>query len=197
MSINPLTRKLENTRLILGSNSPRRQELLRSIGVDFEVIVKNVEEIFPEQFRKEDAAMFIARKKALAFKSELTEGSIVITADTIVAVDDLVLGKPVDEKDAERMLKLLSGRKHSVITGVCLMSTKKSESFFVKTEVSFKSLREEEIQFYISSGQAMDKAGAYGIQDWIGMTGIEYILGSYYNVVGLPVKELYENLLRF
>lgn len=197
MHANPLVEKLKGTRLILGSNSPRRQELLRSIGLEFEIILKDVDETYPEQFRREDISMFLARKKAMAFKPELTEGGIVITADTIVAVDDLILGKPTDLQDAERMLKLLSGRKHSVITGVCLMSARKSESFFVKTEVSFKNLRESEIRYYLETEPPLDKAGAYGIQDWIGKTGIEYILGSYYNVVGLPTKELYENLMRF
>lgn len=197
MNSNPLAEKLKSARIILGSNSPRRQELMRSMGIAFEVDVRPVEETFPEQFRKEDAAMFLARKKALAFKPDLIEGTLVITADTLVTVDDLVLGKPTDEADAERMLKLLSGRKHSVITGVCILSTRKSESFFARTEVSFKPLRIEEIRHYVSSGNPMDKAGAYGIQDWIGMTGIEYILGSYYNVVGLPTKELYEQLMRF
>jgi septum formation protein len=195
--LNPLAEKLKGTRIILGSNSPRRQELLHAMGIDFEVMVRPVEEVFPEQFRKEDAAMFLARKKALAFKPDLPEGSLVITADTLVAVDDLVLGKPVDTNDAERMLKLLSGRKHSVVTGVCILSARKSESFFSRTEVAFKTLRVEEIRHYISTGSPMDKAGAYGIQDWIGMTGIEYILGSYYNVVGLPTKELHEQLMRF
>ncbi len=192
-----LQAKLSGIPIILGSASPRREELFRSLNVPFSIQVKDVDESFPQNFRREDSAMFIARKKALAFKPELPEGAIVITADTLVAIDDLVLGKPTDSKDADRMLKLLSGRKHQVITGVCILSARKSESFFVKTEVAFKTLRQEEITYYIENFKPLDKAGAYGIQEWIGMIGIEYIQGSYFNVMGLPVKELYENLLRF
>lgn len=195
--MNPLTKKFEGTRIILGSNSPRRQELMTKLGLNFEVLVREVEETFPAQFRREDIAMFLARKKALAYKADVADGGIVITADTIVALDELIIGKPTDKNDAIRILKLMSGRKHSVITGVCIMSAKKSESFFVKTEVSMKMLRDNEIEYYLETENPMDKAGSYGIQDWIGMVGIEYILGSYYNVVGLPTKELYENLLRF
>lgn len=195
--MNPLTKKFEDTRIILGSNSPRRQELMTKLGLNFEVLVREVDETFPSQFRREDIAMFLARKKALAYKADVADGGIVITADTIVALDELIIGKPTDKNDAIRILKLMSGRKHSVITGVCIMSAKKSESFFVKTEVSMKMLRDNEIEFYLETENPMDKAGSYGIQDWIGMVGIEYILGSYYNVVGLPTKELYENLLRF
>jgi septum formation protein len=171
--------------------------LLKSLELTFEVLTKYVEEDFPAHFRREDTAMFLARKKALAFKENVANGGIVITADTIVAVDDLILGKPTDAKDAERMLKLISGRKHQVITGVCIMSSKKSESFFVKTDVSFKLLKDDEIKFYIDKYNPLDKAGAYGIQEWIGMIGVEYIQGSYYNVMGLPTKELYDNLMRF
>jgi septum formation protein len=195
--MNPLSKKFEGTRIILGSNSPRRQELLKQLGLTFDVLVHEVDESYPEQFRREDIAMFLARKKALAFKGDVADGGIVITADTIVALDELILGKPKDRTDAARMLRLMAGRKHSVITGVCVMSSKKSESFFVKTEVSVKMLRDNEIEYYLETYNPVDKAGAYGIQDWIGMTGIEYILGSYYNVVGLPTKELYEILLRF
>lgn len=195
--MNPLSKKFDGTRIILGSNSPRRQELLKQLGLTFDVLVHEVDETYPEQFRREDIAMFLARKKALAFKGDVADGGIVITADTIVALDELILGKPKDRTDAARMLKLMAGRKHSVITGVCVMSSKKSESFFVKTEVSVKMLRDNEIEYYLETYNPVDKAGAYGIQDWIGMTGIEYILGSYYNVVGLPTKELYEILLRF
>jgi septum formation protein len=195
--MNPLTKKFEGTRIILGSNSPRRQELMTKLGLNFEVLVREVDETFPAQFRREDIAMFLARKKALAYKADVADGGIVITADTIVALDELIIGKPTDKNDAIRILKLMSGRKHSVITGVCIMSAKKSESFFVKTEVSMKMLRDNEIEYYLETENPMDKAGSYGIQDWIGMVGIEYILGSYYNVVGLPTKELYENLLRF
>jgi septum formation protein len=187
--MNPLLKKLANTEIILGSGSPRRAQLLTEIGVPFKVIVKNVDETPPEQFRREDTAMFLARKKALAFKPDLRENMLVITADTIVAMDEFILGKPVDAAEATRMLQLLSGRKHQVITGVCILSLQKSESFFVKTEVSFKTLRPEEISYYVETYQPFDKAGAYGIQEWIGMTGIDYIQGSYFNVMGLPLNQ--------
>ncbi len=195
--MHPLHHKFSSTKIILGSGSPRREALLRQLGLDFEVLVKNVDEQYPEQFRREDIAMYLARKKALAFKQDLQENTLVITADTIVAVDELILGKPRDLQEADKMLRLMSGRKHAVITGVCLMSSRKSETFFVKTDVYFKKLRDEEIAFYLQHQPPLDKAGAYGIQEWIGMTGIESISGSYYNVVGLPTKELYENLLKF
>ncbi len=195
--MNPLTKKFEGTRIILGTASPRREELFRQLGLTFEIIKKDFDETYPEQFRREDISMFLARKKALAYKADVADGGIVITSDTIVAVDELILGKPTDIKDAERMLRLLSGRKHSVVTGVCIMSSKKSESFFVKTDVSFKTLKDNEIEYYLQNFSPLDKAGAYGIQDWIGMIGVEYILGSFYNVVGLPTKELYDNLMRF
>lgn len=195
--MNPLLNKFEGTRIILGTNSPRRIELFKQLGLPYEVIKKEIDESYPEQFRREDIAMFLARKKSLAFKNEVADGGIVITADTIVALDELIIGKPKDLGEAEHTLRLMSGRKHSVITGVAIMSSKKSESFFVKTEVSFKTLRDNEISYYLETANPLDKAGAYGIQDWIGLIGIEYILGSYYNVVGLPTKELYENLLRF
>ena len=195
--MNPLLNKFEGTRIILGTNSPRRIELFKQLGLPYEVIKKEIDESYPEQFRREDIAMFLARKKSLAFKSDVADGGIVITADTIVALDELIIGKPKDLAAAEHTLRLMSGRKQSVSTGVAIMSAKKSESFFVKTEVSFKTLRDNEIEHYLATENPLDKAGAYGIQDWIGLIGIEYILGSYYNVVGLPTKELYENLLRF
>lgn len=195
--MNPLLSKFEGTRIILGTNSPRRIELFKQLGLPYEVIKKEIDESYPEQFRREDIAMFLARKKSLAFKNEVADSGIVITADTIVALDELIIGKPKDLAEAEHTLRLMSGRKHSVITGVAIMSAKKSESFFVKTEVSFKTLRDNEIAYYLETANPLDKAGAYGIQDWIGLIGIEYILGSYYNVVGLPTKELYENMLRF
>ena len=193
-----LKKKFEGQRIILGSKSPRREELLKTMGLPFEVIAKDVDESFPENFRREDIAMFIARKKAMAFMKETADGkSLVITADSIVCIDELILGKPADAKDAHRMLNLLSGRKHIVITGVCMMTNKKSASFFCKTDVSFKTLTEDEISYYIENFSPYDKAGSYGIQEWLGLTGVEYIFGSYTNVMGLPMKELYDNLLKF
>ena len=195
--MNPLSEKFNSLKVILGSNSPRRKQLFSELGVNFEVLVKEVDENVSIPMRPEDLVMFLARKKGMAFKNETKEGAIVITADTIVALGDKVIGKPSSLEDAITMLNLLSGKKHQVITGVAIMSDKKAESFFVKTEVCFKPLRKEEIEFYIHQFKPLDKAGAYGIQEWIGMVGIEYIQGSYYNVMGLPVKELYEQLLKF
>lgn len=195
--MNPLAEKFNGLKVILGSNSPRRKQLFTELGIDFEVIVKDVDENVSMALRPEDLVMFLARKKGMAFKSETKEGSIVITADTIVALGDKIIGKPKSLEEAEEMLELLSGKKHNVITGVAIMSDKKAESFFVKTEVCFKALRNDEIEYYLHTFQPLDKAGAYGIQEWIGMIGIEYIHGSYYNVMGLPVKELYEQLRRF
>ncbi len=193
-----LKKKFEGQRIILGSKSPRREELLKMLGLSFEVIAKDVDESFPENFRREDISMFVARKKAMTFMKETSDGkTLVITADTIVCVDDLILGKPADAAEAMRILKQLSGRKHMVLTGVCLMTNKKSASFFCKTDVSFKPFTDEELQFYIDTYKPYDKAGAYGIQEWLGLIGVEYIFGSYTNVMGLPVKELYDNLIRF
>lgn len=195
--MNPLQEKLKDQGIILGSASPRRAELMKMLGIDFVVRQKEVDEQLPDQIRREDAAMFLARKKALAHKPDLQANEIVITADTLVAVDELILGKPSDTKEAITMLRQLSGRKHQVITGVCILSKFKSEALFVKTDVAFKNLRPEEITYYIETYKPFDKAGAYGIQEWIGIIGVEYILGSYYNVMGLPTRELYEYLLRF
>ena len=196
--MNALQKKLDGKRLILGSHSPRRQQLLKELDIPFEVKPSDADESFPESFRREEVAMFIARKKASALKEYLTDNNVLlITADSIVCLDDLIINKPDDLKDASRILKLLSGKKHQVFTSVCLMSNKKSISFFCKTDVAFKKLNDDEINYYLEKYSPLDKAGAYGIQEWIGMIGIEYISGSYNNVMGLPVKELYENLLIF
>lgn len=196
--MNALQKKLSGTRLILGSQSPRRQNLLKELDIPFEVKYANFDESYPDNFRREDIPMFVARKKATALKEHLQyPNTLLITADSIVCLDELIITKPVDMKDAERILRLLSGRKHQVLTGVCLMSNKKSNSFFCKTDVSFRVLKDDEITYYVDKFKPLDKAGAYGIQDWIGLVGVEYIFGSYNNVMGLPVKEVYENLLRF
>jgi septum formation protein len=196
--MNELKKKFEGMRIILGSQSPRREQLLKNLELPFEVIAKDVDESFPENFRREDISMFVARKKAMTFMKETAGGkTLVITADSIVCVDELIVGKPKDAADAFRILKLLSGRKHQVFTGVCLMTSKKSSSFFCKTDVSFKTFTDDELNYYIENYKPFDKAGAYGIQEWLGLIGVEYIFGSYTNVMGLPVKELYDNLLRF
>lgn len=184
-------------KLILASKSPRRQELLRTLGWDFEIKLKEVDEVYPPQLRKEEVALYLSELKAKAFKDELNENTVVITADTIVYIDDMILGKPNGIEDAKRMLRLLSGRKHEVITGVTLQSQAKQKSFYVRSDVYFKALTEEEINYYLNTWKPFDKAGSYGVQDWMGLVGMEKINGSYYNVMGLPVKELYEALLAF
>jgi septum formation protein len=184
-------------RLILASKSPRRRQLLEELGWEFEVRTREVDESYPPELKGKEVALYLAELKAKAFDEVLDENTVVITADTIVCVDDLILGKPVDQADALRMLSLLSGREHEVITAVCIHSSRKLKSFAVTTRVQFKNLREEEALHYVTAYRPFDKAGAYGIQEWIGLTGISGIHGSYFNVVGLPVKELYEELLKF
>jgi septum formation protein len=189
---------LLNKKIILASGSPRRQFLLKDLGLNFEVKTKEIEEVYPESLKGKDVALYLAELKANAFaESEIPDETILITADTIVCLDDVILGKPVDYKDAKRMLEQLSGKKHDVISGVCLRSTEKTKCFYAITEVYFKNLNEKEIHHYIEQYKPYDKAGAYGIQEWIGYVGIEKIEGSFYNVMGLPIQRLYEELLRF
>lgn len=181
--------------IILASKSPRRQELLALLGVNFRVVLKEVDESYPEQLSPEEVAVYIAEKKAKAFDED-TAGEVVITADTLVVIDGQILGKPDNEAHAFETLSLLSGRTHEVITGVCILKEHRMHSFYEKSEVYFKSLTPEQIQHYMAIGQPMDKAGAYGIQEWIGLIGIEKIVGSYTNVVGLPTHRLYEELVK-
>ena len=183
--------------LILSSKSPRRQQLLKELGWEFTVKVLDVEEIYPDHLIREEVPLFLAGLKASAFEDALTENDILITGDTVVYIDDLIIGKPVDFDDAVSTLKRLSGRKHEVITGICLKSSVKQKSFHVVTDVYFKELKDEEIRYYIEKYKPYDKAGAYGIQEWIGLIGIEKIHGSYFNVMGLPIRELYEALIAF
>jgi septum formation protein len=180
--------------LILASKSPRRQELLRMMGYDFRIVLKEVDETFPKNLSPAEAAVFIAEKKAGAFDEELS-GEIVLTADTIVSLDGRILGKPENELHAFEMLSDLSGRKHEVITAVSLLKDHRISSFYEVSEVFFNRLTEAQIRYYISTGMPMDKAGAYGIQDWIGLIGIERIVGSYTNVVGLPTERVHRELL--
>ena len=196
--MNPLKEKLKNYRIILGSQSPRRKHLLKELELDFEVIVKDVDESFPEDLNFEEVALFIAGKKAKAFIHESgIPNTIIITADSIVCIDGHILNKPVDEKDACTMLKMLSGKKHIVITGVCIKSKTKTVAFSSRTEVHFKRLSDEEINYYVDQFKPLDKAGAYGIQEWIGFIGVDAINGSYTNVMGLPVNDLYDQLMKF
>lgn len=180
--------------IILASKSPRRQELLSKTGIEFDVVLKEVDESFPEGLQPAEVAIYIAEKKAKAFDETLEENDIVLTADTIVCVDNKILGKPEDEDHAFEMLSLLSGRKHEVITGVAFLQNHKIYSFAETTEVYFLSLSKKEIEYYIKTYQPFDKAGAYGIQEWIGLAGIERIDGSYTNVVGLPTHRVYQEL---
>lgn len=180
--------------IILASKSPRRQELLRMMGYRFRVVLKEVDETFPANLSPAEVAVHIAEKKALAFDEDLQD-EVVLTADTIVCLDDRILGKPGDEAEAFAMLSDLSGRKHEVITGVTLLRDHEIRSFYEVSEVFFGRLTEDQIRYYISTGMPMDKAGAYGIQDWIGLVGIERINGSYTNVVGLPTERVHRELL--
>ena len=171
--------------------------MLKELGLDFVVHTKEVDESFPENLKAQEIPLYLCKKKADAFDEELTDNSIVITADTIVWIEDQVLNKPENFDDAVRMLKLLSGKKHEVYTGVCLRSKHKTKTFYALTNVYFKVLSQEEIEYYINNFNPYDKAGAYGAQEWIGYIAVEKIEGSYFNVMGLPVRELYEELLEF
>jgi septum formation protein len=179
--------------VILASKSPRRQELLRLMGINFKVALKDVDESYPEGLRPAEIALFISEKKAQAFG--LNNGNeIVITADTIVAIHDTILGKPENEQHAFEILSILSGNMHEVITAVSLLKDGVIHSFYEVSEVFFREMSPEEIRYYIANGDPMDKAGAYGIQEWIGLAAIERINGSYTNVVGLPTHRLYQEL---
>jgi len=188
---------LERYEIILASKSPRRQQLLSDLGLKFTVRSMDVPEKFPTGLGMTEIPVFLAELKAEAFRSHLKNNQIVITADTIVWLDGEVLGKPTDYDDGFRMLKNLSGKKHEVITGVCLLSAEKKISFHALTDVWFKSLTDEEIHYYLENFRPYDKAGAYGIQEWIGYVAIIRIEGSFYNVMGLPIQSLYEHLKSF
>lgn len=182
--------------LILSSNSPRRKELLQGLGIPFKVLViQGIDESYPDTIPAADIAEYIAVKKAEPYRGTITgTDNTVLTADTVVVLGNQVMGKPKDEQDAYRMLRALSGNTHQVYTGVCLTRADKQRHFSVCTDVTFKELADEEIWQYIKKYSPMDKAGAYGIQEWIGYIGITGINGSYYNVMGLPVQRIYEEL---
>jgi septum formation protein len=180
--------------ILLASGSPRRQSLLKELGFNFEIKLKNVDETFPDNLKGKDVALFLAIKKADAYQQEIEDGYLVITADTIVCIGDEIMNKPDDFRQAFTMLSKLSGRRHEVITAVCIKTKSITDCFHVSTSVYFKKLTEKEIEYYINTHKPFDKAGGYGIQEWIGLVAVEKIEGSYHNVVGLPVKELYEYL---
>ena len=182
--------------IVLASNSPRRRELLAGLGLPFQVeVIDGVDESYHSGLQPYEIAEHIASQKAAAYDIKADE--LLITADTIVVVDEEILGKPHDAADARRMLNLLSNRTHQVITGVCLFSQKRKRLFSVVTDVTFKALTPEEIDYYITTFKPYDKAGAYGIQEWIGYIGVTSISGSYFNVMGLPVQRIYEELKGF
>lgn len=181
--------------IILASNSPRRRELLAGLNLPFEVrVLPDVAEDYPDTMPVKDVAGYISREKAAAYKPLLKPGELVLTADTVVLVDDEVLGKPHDEAEARVMLHKLSGRTHQVVTGVTLLAEGIERSFSVCTDVTFKMLAEEEIDYYVREFRPLDKAGAYGIQEWIGYVGVTALNGSYFNVMGFPVQRVWEAL---
>ena len=187
---------LQKYHVILASNSPRRRELLAGLGIDFEVkVLSGVDESYPDGLHVSQIAEYIAAEKAEAYRSQMAGNDLIVTADTVVICEEEVMGKPVDEADACRMLRKLSGKTHHVVTGVCLTTSHVQKRFSVTTEVSFKNLTDDEIMYYVKTCRPMDKAGAYGIQEWIGYIGCTGLKGSYYNVMGLPVQRIYTELL--
>ena len=182
--------------LILASNSPRRRELLAGLGLDFEVrVIKDIDETYPLDLPVEQIPVYISSQKAKAYQESIRDDELVITADTVVIVGKNVLGKPHNREEACDMLRMISGRTHQVITGVCLTSNKIHRSLSVSTDVTFKSLAEQEIEYYVDQYKPYDKAGAYGIQEWIGYIGVTSLHGSYFNVMGLPVQRIWQELL--
>jgi septum formation protein len=192
-----LLNNLKKYHIILGSQSPRRAELLKGIFLDFEVENINAIEVYPPSIVGVDIPMYLAEFKAAAYKMKMQENTLLITADTIVWHEGQVLGKPKNKEHAKQMLQSLSGKTHQVITGVCISTLKRQKTFHVISEVRFSKLTESEIDFYLENFQPYDKAGSYGIQEWIGFVGVEHINGSYFNVMGLPVQRLYNELKRW
>jgi septum formation protein len=190
-----LREKLSNYNIILASGSPRRQQFLRDLDIPFTIQLKEVDEIYPQHLQSNEITEYLADLKANAF-SELNENDLLITSDTIVWLDNKALGKPKDSEDAFDMLSQLSGKKHQVITSVSIKGKNFQKMISDTTDVYFKKLSTEEINYYINTYQPFDKAGSYGIQEWIGFIGIESIKGSYFNVMGLPVQKLYKELMK-
>ena len=189
---------LKKYHIILASKSPRRQELLRGMGVDFEILTKETPENYPSDLPLDVVPKYLSLQKSLAFNNdELPADYLLITSDTVVICQGEILGKPKDREDAARMLELLSGKTHHVVTGVTVRSAAKTESFAVRSNVTFAELEQDEIDYYIEHCKPFDKAGAYGIQEWIGYVGISGLEGSFYNVMGLPTRKLYQCLKSF
>ena len=192
-----MLKKFKNYNLILGSNSPRRKEILKEIGLDFSIYPSNIDENFNKEIELEDLPVFLAEKKANALKNKLKENDILITADTIVIYKNELLSKPENTSQAKEMLEKLSGKSHKVITGVCLSNKNNKSIFSCETIVTFNDLNKFEIEFYVNKYKPFDKAGSYGIQEWIGLIGVKKIEGSYTNVVGLPASMVYTELKKF
>jgi septum formation protein len=188
---------LQNKRIKLASKSPRRQQLLQGLGLTFDVWSKEVDESYPDHLQQEEIPLYLASKKADAFREDLQDGDVLITADTIVWIDGQVLNKPEDRDDAIRMIGLLNGKTHDVYTGVSIVSLEKTELLWDRTRVHFARLTAEEIEHYIDNYSPFDKAGSYGAQDWIGLVAIDRLEGSYFNVMGLPVHKVYQALKSF
>jgi septum formation protein len=191
-----LNEKFKNNRIILASGSPRRQQFLKELDVDFEIQLKDIEEIYPSHLKAEEITNFLAKLKASAFIDDLQQNDILITSDTIVWLNNKALGKPKDYDDAFEMLTEMSGTTHKVITSVCIKTTDKEIVFYEETLVTFTKLSSDEIKYYLDNYKPYDKAGSYGIQEWIGLVTITKIEGSYANVVGLPTHRLYEELTK-
>ena len=192
-----LAEVLKNKHLILASSSPRRQELIKGLGLEVEIRIKQVKEEYPDQLRHFEISDYLAQLKSLPFEDTLAPDDILITSDTIVWYKNTALGKPKDEKDAYKILKSLSGHTHEVITSVCFKSIGKEKIINSITKVTFKQLSKSEIYYYIKNFKVLDKAGAYGIQDWIGQVAVTKIEGSYFNVMGFPIDKIYKTLLTF
>lgn len=188
----------KNHRIVLASNSPRRKELLSGIDMEYEIhTLPDVDESYPETLPHEEVAEFLARKKASAYAAEWCDDVLLITADTVVLWEDKILGKPVDKADAKQMLRTLSDSTHRVITGVCFTTKRKQKSFSALSKVTFGPLSDEEIDYYVEKYLPLDKAGAYGVQEWIGYVAVKHIEGSYFNIMGLPIFRVYQELKLF
>lgn len=184
-------------KVVLASKSPRRQQLLSGLGVSFEIRTKDVDESFPAHFDAAQVVSFLADQKAAAFNAEMLENELVITSDTTVSVNGIILNKPENREEAIAMLELLSGKTHTVATGVCLMTLQQKHTFVEQTEVTFDQLTREEIEYYIDNFKPYDKAGSYGVQDFIGYMGVKKLNGCFFNVMGLPLNRLYHELQAF
>lgn len=186
---------IQHYKIVLASNSPRRRELLSGLNLEYTVrVLPDIDESYPDTLKGEEIPMYISREKAEAYRNSMAEDELIITADTVVCINEKVLGKPRTQEEAKEMLRGLSGKTHQVITGVCLMTCGLQRTFSAITQVTFDVLTEDEIEFYVEKFRPLDKAGAYGVQEWIGFVGVSRLEGSYFNVMGLPVQRLYQEL---